>query len=364
MKNTIGSTVCVTLFGESHGNAVGAVLDGLASGIRVEEEFIASQLTLRRPAGAISTARSEKDEFSILSGVCNGYTTGSPICIAIPNSDVRSMDYRSIGALARPSHADYPAFVKYGGFEDRRGGGHFSGRITAALVAAGAIAISALRNKGIYIGTHISRCAGISDRGFNNLTEDINMLNNMPFAVLDNTSAEEMKKSILSAAADNDSVGGVLETAVIGFPAGIGEPWFDTLEGVLSKILFSVPAVKGVEFGKGFSIADMKGSEANDPLYMSDGGKVLTETNNNGGINGGISNGMPIIFRCAIKPTPTISKPQHTVDMLKSENAELTATGRHDPCIAHRARVVIDSVTALSLCDMLTLTYGTDWLRG
>ncbi len=362
MKNTIGNAVCVTLFGESHGKAIGAVLDGLASGIKVDEEFIASQLTLRRPSGTISTARSEKDEFSILSGVCGGFTTGSPICITIPNGDVRSKDYNSIGALARPSHADYPAYVKYGGFEDRRGGGHFSGRITAALVAVGAIAISALREKGIYIGTHISRCAGVDDRGFENLNNDIKRLNGMPFAVLDETAAEKMQKNILAAAADNDSVGGILETAVTGFPAGIGEPWFDTLEGVLSKILFSVPAVKGVEFGKGFSIADMNGSTANDPLCMSDG-KVLAKTNNNGGINGGISNGMPIIFRCAIKPTPTISKPQQTVDMLKSENAELVALGRHDPCIVHRAGVVIDSVTALALCDMLALCYGTDWLR-
>lgn len=363
MKNTLGSTVSITLFGESHGSAIGAVLDGLAPGIKIDNEFINFQLSLRKPSGEISTKRREKDEYKILSGAYNGFTTGTPVCVVIPNADVRSEDYKSISMLARPSHADYAAHVKYNGYEDARGGGHFSGRITAAAVAAGAIVIPALNKKGIYIGTHISRCAGVSDRKFdlNNLKKEIKDICAMPFAVLDRQAAEEMQLNIKAAAEKGTSVGGILETAVYGLPAGVGEPWFDTLEGAVSKAIFSVPAVKGIEFGAGFAIADMTGDKANDPFVIDDG-VVKTVTNNNGGINGGISNGMPVIFRCAIKPTPTISIKQNTVDLKTFTDSEITAAGRHDPCIVHRARVVVDSITALVLCDMLALKYGTDWL--
>ena len=361
MKNTLGQNVAITLFGESHGEAIGAVVDGLAAGIKVDDEFIKSQLSLRRPVGSISTPRVEADEFKILSGVFNGYTTGTPICIVIPNENTKSMDYSEIRSKARPSHADYTAFAKYHGFEDFRGGGHFSGRITAGIVAAGAIAISALKNKGIYIGTHISRCAGIDDVGFGDYEKDIKSLSDMQFAVLDSSKAEQMQAEILKAKADGDSVGGVLETAVIGMPEGVGEPWFDSIESLLSHALFSIPAVKGVEFGAGFSIADMRGSSANDEMRIENG-KVVTKTNNNGGINGGITNGMPITFRCAVKPTPTIGKTQETVDFIKNENTELLAGGRHDPSIIHRARVVVDSITALVLIDILSGRFGTDWI--
>lgn len=361
MKNTFGNQVAITIFGESHGEAIGAVLDGLSAGIKVDEEFIASQLLLRRPVGQISTPRVEADNFKILSGVFEGKTTGTPICIVIPNENTNSKDYGETRFKMRPSHADYTAFIKYGGFEDYRGGGHFSGRITVGIVAAGAIAISALRSKGIFIGTHISRLGGIADRKFEDLKADITALNNMEFAVLNTDAAEKMRSRILEARNSMDSVGGVLETAVSGLPAGIGEPWFDTLEGILSHALFSVPAVKGVEFGAGFSICEMLGSEANDPFRMENG-KIVTETNNNGGINGGISNGMPVIFRTAIKPTPTIAKEQNTVDIRDNSNTTLKAVGRHDPCIVHRARVVVDSVAALALCDMLTIHFGTDWM--
>ncbi len=360
MKNTFGNNVTITLFGESHGKGIGAVIDGLSAGIKVDEEFIRHQLSLRRPVGDISTPRSEADNFIIYSGVFEGYTTGTPICIVIPNEDTKSKDYSEIKAKMRPSHADYTAFVKYGGFGDYRGGGHFSGRITAALVAAGAILISALKQKGISIGTHISRCAKIDDIHFTDYEMDIISLNNKPFAVLDDSVAQAMQNEILKAKAEGDSVGGLLETAVIGMPEGVGEPWFDTLEGMLSHALFSVPAVKGVEFGAGFNIADLKGSEANDGLFCENG-KIYTKTNNNGGINGGITNGMPIIFRTAVKPTPTISKPQNTVNIETKENIEFLALGRHDPCIVHRARVVVDSITAIVLCDMLSAKYGTDW---
>lgn len=359
MKNTFGSSVSVTLFGESHGAEIGAVIDGLAPGLPVDESFIAAQLTLRRPAGKISTARQEADPFRIVSGVFEGKTTGTPLALLIPNADTRSGDYTR-GAF-RPGHADYTASVKYHGFEDYRGGGHFSGRVTAALVAAGAVVIPALKQKGILIGTHISRCAGVSDAPFGDLSADLPRLNSLPFSVLDEAQGQKMRLAVEAAAAEGDSVGGILETAVTGLPAGVGEPWFDTLEGVLSHALFSVPAVKGVEFGSGFALSDLRGSEANDPLRNGPEG-IRTLTNHNGGINGGISNGMPLLFRCAVKPTPSISKEQLSVNGTTGEDETLQIRGRHDPAIVHRARVVVDSVTALVLCDLLAQRFGTDWL--
>lgn len=361
MKNTFGNQVALTIFGESHGNSIGVVIDGLAPGISVNEAFIAEMLSKRRPYGEISTKRREPDLFQIESGVFNGKTTGTPICIRIPNTDTKSGDYEDTRWLARPSHADYTANCKYHGFEDYRGGGHFSGRLTAALVAAGGILIPALESKGIYIGTHITSCGGVKDRDFSDLKEDIKRLNSLNFAVLDENSGLRMIEKINESKANGDSVGGVLETAVIGLEAGLGEPWFDTLEGLLSHALFSIPAVKGVEFGLGFGFSEMTGKTANDSLYIKDK-KVAARTNNNGGINGGISNGEPLLFRCAVKPTPTISLKQNTVNMATMEDAELCAKGRHDPCIVHRARAVVDSVTALVLCDILAVRHGTDWL--
>ena len=230
-------------------------------------------------------------------------------------------------------------------------------------MAAGAIAISALRAKGIYIGTHISRCACIDDRAFGDIPKDIEELNEKIFPVLDEAAAENMQNAILAAANEGDSVGGILQTAISGLPAGLGEPWFDSFESVLSHILFSVPGIKGVEFGSGFAMSDMRGSEANDSFRMADG-NITTATNNNGGINGGITNGMPVIFSCAVKPTPSIYKEQETVDFKKMSNEHIAIHGRHDPAIIHRARVVVDGVTALAVCDMLAMRYGTDWFRG
>jgi len=361
MKNTFGNSIALTLFGESHGAYIGATLDGLAPGITVDEAFIHAQLAKRRPAGKISTARREADEFQIVSGVFEGRTTGTPLTLLIPNTAQHSKDYSATRSLARPGHADYTAYEKYHGFEDYRGGGHFSGRVTAALVAAGAILISALRQKDIVIGTHILSCAGISDTAFGDVRANIKKLNTLDFAVLDSDKAGQMKAAIEAAAAEGDSVGGVLETAVVGMPTGVGEPWFDTVEGVLSHALFSVPAIKGVEFGDAFSMVNGKGSDYNDSFYMI-GDTVKTDTNHNGGVNGGITNGMPILFRCAVKPTPSIFKTQDTVDFIKGEDAVLELKGRHDPAIIHRARVVVDSVTALALADLLALRYGTDWL--
>lgn len=359
MKNTFGTNVAVTVFGESHGKAIGAVIDGLPAGIAVDESFVSHQLDLRRPFGKISTPRQEKDNFEIVSGVFNNKTTGTPICIVIPNENTRSKDYNY--GIARPGHADYTAFSKYKGSEDYRGGGHFSGRITAGLVSVGAIAIDTLKKKGITLGTHIKKCAGVEDSDFTDYKSEIAELNKKIFATLSDTKGEEMIKNIEKAAADNNSVGGILETVVTGLPVGIGEPWFDSVESMLSHVLFAVPAVKGVEFGCGFMSSDMLGSEMNDEFYF-DNGTVKTKTNNNGGINGGITNGMPVIFRCAIKPTPSISKEQDTINFITGENVKNATHGRHDPCIVHRARVVVDSVTAIVLCDLLSQKFGADWL--
>lgn len=361
MKNTFGTSLSVTLFGESHGNSIGAVLDGMPAGVAVDTDFLNRQTELRKPKGKISTKRHEADEVCIVSGVFEGKTTGTPICVVIKNGDTKSKDYEKTKNLLRPSHADYTAHIKYNGYEDYRGGGHFSGRITAPLVAVGAIVIDALKQKGVEIGTHIKKIADVSDRDFNNFDEDFKKIQNNPFAVLDSEKAKLMTELIETAAAEGDSIGGILQTAVTGLPAGVGEPWFDTVESVLAHALFSVPAVKGVEFGRGFEFADLKGSEANDEWRINDG-EISTVTNNNGGINGGITNGMPIVINTVIKPTPSIAKEQNTVDIEKNENSKLIINGRHDPCIVHRAAVVVSSVTAIALCDLLLQKYGADWL--
>ena len=363
MKNTFGQSVSVTLFGESHGDAVGAVLDGIAPGIKIDMECMTAQLALRAAGGPLSTSRKEPDQPQILSGVFQGYTTGTPICILIRNTNTRSSDYGDIRYKPRPGHADYTAQMKYHGFQDYRGGGHFSGRITAALVAAGSIALAALRKKNIYIGTHLLRCAGISDRAFENIEADVRAVADKEFAVLDDEAGRQMREKILQAKSELDSVGGVLQTAVTGMPAGVGEPWFDAVESMLAHALFAVPAVKGVEFGAGFAMADMRGSAANDEFEVRDG-RIVTRTNNNGGINGGITNGMPIIFNCAVKPTASIARSQQTVDLENMFQTALSIHGRHDPAIVHRARAVVNAVTALVLCDALAQRFGTDYIGG
>ena len=364
MKNTLGENFCVTIFGESHGPYIGVVLDGIAPGIDVNKDFINHQLDLRRPSGKISTKRVETDEFILASGVFNDKTTGTPLTILIPNSVQHSKDYEKTATLARPGHADYTANVKYHGFQDFRGGGHFSGRITAALVAAGGIIIPELEKKGIKIGTHIKSLGGIKDRNFEDYQKDIDFLGGTNFPVLDADKSEQMKTLAEKIAAEGDSVGGVLESVILGMPAGVGEPWFGTLESELSYALFSIPAIKGVQFGDGFDMVDSFGSEFNDSLQIvQDNGKskVITKTNHNGGINGGISNGMPILFRCAVKPTPSIYKTQDTIDMSKNENAKLNIQGRHDPAIIHRARIVVDSVASFVIYDALAVRFGTDF---
>ncbi len=363
MKNTFGNRVTVTIFGESHGAGVGVVLDGLAPGMPVDEAFIAAQLTKRRPAGAHSTARREQDDFRLLSGVFNGYTTGTPLTILIPNQSQKSKDYAATRSLARPGHADYTAYCKYHGFEDYRGGGHFSGRVTAGLVAAGAILMPALAQKGVHIASHIYKCGGVEDRLFENFEADRKLIENSAFPVFSLEAEEKMKAAITAASAEGDSVGGVLETAIIGLPAGLGEPWFDSVESLLSHAAFSIPAVKGISFGAGFALADQRGSEAHDPYFIDDG-KIVTSKNSNGGINGGITNGMPVLMQTVIKPTPSIYRTQETVDFMKGENATLQLEGRHDPCIVHRAAVVMDSLCAIVVADLLSERFGEDYLGG
>jgi len=355
--------MAVTIFGESHGAYIGAILDGLAPGIEVDEDFIRHNLSLRRPAGRISTARVEQDPFQIVSGYYKGKTTGTALTIIIPNSSQHSTDYENAPRAARPGHADYTANVKYHGYEDFRGGGHFSGRITAALVAAGAVVIPELKRKGIMIGTHINSCGGIKDRPFENYGEDIEKLSNTNFPVLSDEQAEKMHTMMEQVALEGDSVGGVLETVVTGLPAGLGEPWFDSFEGILAHALYSIPAIKGVEFGDAFEMVDKRGSEYNDPIRIEDG-KVVTVTNNNGGINGGITNGMPVVFKCAVKPTPSIYKKQETIDLKSGEETDLEIKGRHDPAIIHRARIVVDSITALVVYDICASRFGTDFFGG
>jgi chorismate synthase len=361
MKATYGQSVTLTIAGESHGAALTAILAGLAPGLAVDEAALRAALDRRRPHGAISTARQEADAFEILSGVYNGYTTGTPITFVIRNADTRSRDYGEMASTARPGHADWAAQCKYHGFQDFRGGGHFSGRITAALTVAGALCREALRAKGIRIAAHIAACAGISDRAFGDLIADMDKLDTLDFAVLDEPAGQAMQQAILNAKADGDSVGGVLETAVVGLPCGVGEPFFDSVESQLAHVLFSIPAVKGVSFGDGFDLCNKRGSQTNDPLAVTDAG-IAPVTNHLGGVCGGITDGSPLRFSCAIKPTPSIAKEQQTVDFKSHTDKTLTIHGRHDPAIVHRARVVVECATALTLCDMLAMRFGTDWL--
>ena len=336
MKNTLGNALTLTLFGESHGPYIGAVLDGLAPGIDVDEADIRYALDMRRPSGKISTSRREADEFSVISGVFRGKTTGTPLCIIIKNENTVSSDYEY--GPARPGHADYTAHVKYHGFEDFRGGGHFSGRITAAIVAVCAVVRSALKKKGILVGTHISSLCSIRDRGFTDFREDIELLYNRQFPTL----MEEAEEQMRSAAERCANLG-------------------DSIEGEISKAIYAVPAVKSVSFGLGYDFANVFGSEANDELHYENG-EVVFDKNNNGGVNGGITNGAPVIFKTVIKPTPSIFKPQNTVDFVKETNIVHTIRGRHDPMIIHRARAVVDALAAFTAADVLTVRYGDDYL--
>ncbi len=356
MSATFGRNLRMTIFGESHGKGIGLVLDGLPPGTPIEEEFIKEEMARRAPGkNQMSTQRQEKDAFIIESGVFEGKATGTPLCVLIPNSDQHSKDYSLLKDVMRPGHADYAGKVRYKGFNDYRGGGHFSGRLTAPLVFTGAVAKTVLAQKGIVVGAHVARIGKITDDLFNPLgemTERLMALRKFTLPVLDDGKASLMEAEIMAAREQMDSVGGIVEVMAVGMPPGVGDPFFDSLESRLSHALFSVPAVKGIEFGAGFALAARKGSEANDPMTF-DKGNVRTTRNNNGGITGGITNGMPVLFRVALKPTPSIGQPQQTVNVTEGKDTILEVKGRHDPCIVPRAVPVIEAVTAWVLLDML-----------
>lgn len=356
MVATLGSLVKLTVFGESHGAAIGAVLDGLPPGLELDLALTEQELRRRAPGRSVlATARRETDTFEILSGVYNGLTTGSPLCAIFRNNDTRSSDYVLLKKVMRPGHADYAGYVKYHGYNDYRGGGHFSGRLTASLVFAGAVAKQLLAKNGIALCAHIASVGHIKDTAFNPLGEQeatFTALVSKEFPVLSEVAGRAMQEEILAAKAAADSVGGSIETMIVGMGAGIGEPFFASVESELARGLFSIPAVKGLEFGAGFALAGMHGSEANDGLCY-EGARVCTTTNHNGGVTGGITNGMPVLFRVAVKPTPSIGKPQMTIDVESEKNTELQLQGRHDPCIVPRAVPVVEGITAWILLDLL-----------
>ncbi len=356
MGATFGRNLRMTIFGESHGKGIGLVLDGLPPGTPIEEEFIKEEMARRAPGkNRMSTQRQENDAFIIESGVFEGKATGTPLCVLIPNSDQHSKDYSLLKDVMRPGHADYAGKVRYKGFNDYRGGGHFSGRLTAPLVFTGAVARTVLAQKGIVVGAHVARIGTVTDILFNPLgetAERLQALRKFTLPVLDGGKDSLMEAEIMSAREQMDSVGGIVEVMAVGMPPGVGDPFFDSLESRLSHALFSVPAVKGIEFGAGFAMATLKGSEANDPMTVENG-RVQTTRNNNGGITGGITNGMPVLFRVAIKPTPSIGQPQQTVNVTEGKDTVLEIKGRHDPCIVPRAVPVVEAVTAWVLLDML-----------
>ena len=362
MSSEFGNLLKISVFGQSHGRAIGVVVDGLPAGEAVDLEELDHFLDRRRTGkNRLSTARKETDKPVFLSGLENGVTCGAPLCAVIENGDQHSSDYDQLRDKPRPGHADYTAFVKWGGQADMRGGGHFSGRLTAPLCVAGGIAKQILSRRGVYVGAHLQSVGTENDPPFplhptKAMFEEIAA---KPFPVLDDQAGERMQALILEARQNLDSVGGVIECAAVGLPAGLGDPMFGGVENRLSAALFGIPAVKGVEFGDGFAAARSCGSANNDPFRM-EGGRVAAESNHAGGILGGITNGMPLVLRTAMKPTPSIARPQRTVSLSAGENTELVIHGRHDPCIAHRAVPVVEAVTAAVLLDLLLeVNHGT-----
>lgn len=350
MENSLGRLFTITSFGESHGRCVGVIIDGCPAGLPITEEDIQREVDRRKPGVSMAaTQRTEEDKIEILSGIFNGITTGAPICLLIWNKDIDSSEYEKMRFLPRPGHADYTAFMKYGGFNDFRGGGRFSGRITATFVMAGAVAKKLLNLIGIEVLAHTVDIGGIKaePKGFDEIRENVDR-NLVKCADL--KAAEAMSRAIEKVKEEGDSIGGIVEGIALNIPVGLGEPVFDTLDGELGKALFAIPAVKGVEFGSGFSVAGKRGSENNDPFIIKNG-KIVTATNNAGGILGGISNGMPIVVRVAIKPTSSIAKSQETVNIKNMESASLAVKGRHDVCIVPRAVAVVESMMAITLCD-------------
>ena len=352
MGSTYGEHLKLSIFGQSHGAAIGACLDGIPAGLPVDMEALTTFLGRRAPGkNAYSTPRKEADAPEILAGIVDGVTCGAPIAAIIRNTNTRSGDYDNLKDCPRPGHADYTAQIKYGGFQDTAGGGHFSGRLTAPLCIAGGLCKQWLEAKGISISAHISAVAGVPDLPFDPVKPEFCAVH-ADFPVLDEAQGAKMREKIEEARSMGDSVGGIVECAVVGLPAGLGEPMFGGMEGKLAQILYGIPAVKGVEFGAGFGAAEKMGSENNDPFRVADG-KIVTTTNHCGGILGGITDGMPLLFRAAFKPTPSISKPQQSVSLSAMEDRELIVKGRHDPCIVPRAVPVVEAAAAIALMDIL-----------
>lgn len=353
MSCSFGEKVKITIFGQSHSEAIGVVIDGIPAGITLDIEKIDSFMSRRAPGkNAYSTPRKEADKPEIVSGVVDRVTCGAPICAIIRNTNQHSKDYSKLKVLPRPSHSDFPAYVKHNGFNDIRGGGNFSGRMTAPLCFAGAVAMQLLEAKGIHIGAHIEKIAGVRDSRFNPLSPELDLLKGKDLPLIDDSVKDEMLGRIEAARLDSDSVGGVIECAITGLPVGIGEPMFDGVENTLSQAVFAIPAIKGIEFGNGFDCADLKGSENNDEFSVTDG-RITTKTNNHGGILGGLTSGMPLIFRVAVKPTPSIAKPQMTVNLETNEAEELVIGGRHDPCIVPRAVPCVEAAAAITILNMV-----------
>lgn len=353
MSCNFGEKVKITIFGQSHSEAIGVVIDGLPAGKKLDMEEIKAFMARRAPGkNKFSTARKEADLPEILSGLVDGVTCGAPLCAVIKNGDTRSGDYENLRRVPRPAHSDFAAFFKHNGFNDIRGGGNFSGRMTAPLCFAGAVCMQFLRDKGIEIGAHIERIAGVSDARFDAVNVDFSNIKEKDFPVIDDEKGNQMREKIEEARLDCDSVGGVIECAITGLPIGLGEPMFDGMENVLSHAVFAIPAVKGIEFGSGFAGSDLLGSENNDAFTVSDG-KFSTVTNNHGGILGGISSSMPVIFRAAMKATPSIGKAQQSVNLLTRETEELVINGRHDPCVVPRAVPCIEAAAAVAIINLL-----------
>ncbi|MBR7142429.1 MAG: chorismate synthase [Clostridia bacterium] len=347
----------ISIFGQSHSETIGVVIDGLPAGKKIDTEALNAFLQRRAPGrNAFSTSRKEADEPVFVSGLRQGMTCGAPVCALIYNHNTRSSDYSELADKPRPGHADYTAFVKYGSAHDIRGGGHFSGRLTAPLCIAGGICLQLLEEEGITVGAHVLSVHGVGEERFDPVhlnAETLRQLAQNEFPTLNGEKGEAMCEEIAKAKGELDSVGGVIECAAVGLPAGLGEPVFDGMENRISRAVFAIPAIKGIEFGAGFAVSEMTGSQNNDPFFYDEMGKVCTRTNHHGGILGGITSGMPLVFRCAVKPTPSIFRTQQTVSLSQKTDCELTVQGRHDPCIAVRAVPCVISAAAIALYDAL-----------
>ncbi len=356
MSCNFGNKIKITIFGQSHSEAIGVIIDGLPAGFKIDTEKTAAFMAKRAPGkNDLSTPRKEADEVKILSGVVDNITCGAPLCAVIENTNTRSGDYDKLRKLPRPSHSDFAAMMKHNSFNDIRGGGNFSGRLTAPLCFAGAVCMQMLEEKGIRIGAHISSIGKVDDKRFdpvNVSADDFDSLLVKAFPVINDKQGELMRKEIYDAKGSGDSVGGTIECAVIGMPAGIGDPIFDGIENRLAAAIFGIPAIKGIEFGSGFDGSRLTGSQNNDD-FISENGKIKTATNNHGGILGGISSGMPIVFRCAVKPTPSIGMQQQSVNTETGEEEKLVIGGRHDPCIVPRAVPCIEAAAAVVIADFL-----------